>query len=55
MQQAIAVNRFGLGAKADQQAPADPKAWLLDQFTRYDPRPAPISSGCATPSARHGR
>jgi uncharacterized protein (DUF1800 family) len=43
MQQAIAVNRFGLGAKADQQAPADPKAWLLDQFARYDPRPAPIA------------
>ncbi|GAB7537526.1 DUF1800 domain-containing protein [Burkholderia sp. 3C] len=37
---AIALNRFGLGARADDTAPPDPKAWLLDQFARYEPRPA---------------
>jgi uncharacterized protein (DUF1800 family) len=37
---AIAVNRFGLGARADEGAPADPRRWLLDQFGRYEPLPA---------------
>ncbi|WP_186035600.1 DUF1800 domain-containing protein [Burkholderia gladioli] len=37
---AIALNRFGLGARADDSAPADPQAWLLDQFARYEARPA---------------
>ncbi|ARP80140.1 hypothetical protein CAL12_04395 [Bordetella genomosp. 8] len=37
---AIALNRFGLGARPDEPAPADPKAWLLAQFDDYDPRPA---------------
>ncbi|WP_116138758.1 DUF1800 domain-containing protein [Trinickia diaoshuihuensis] len=36
---AIALNRFGLGARADEPPPADAKAWLLAQFDRYDPRP----------------
>ncbi|WCT72814.1 DUF1800 domain-containing protein [Sphingomonas naphthae] len=40
----IALNRFGLGARPDEGAPADPKRWLLDQFDRYDPRPAPIAA-----------
>ncbi|CAM3486673.1 DUF1800 domain-containing protein [Bordetella sputigena] len=38
---AIALNRFGLGARADEAPPADPKGWLLAQFDVYDPRPAP--------------
>jgi uncharacterized protein (DUF1800 family) len=36
---AIALNRFGLGARADETAPADAKAWLLDQFARYQSQP----------------
>ncbi|NOU03221.1 MAG: DUF1800 domain-containing protein [Novosphingobium sp.] len=39
----IALNRFGLGARAGQPSPGDPKRWLLDQFGRFDPRPAPIA------------
>ncbi|MGT0196519.1 DUF1800 domain-containing protein [Burkholderia pyrrocinia] len=37
---AIALNRFGLGARADEALPADPKAALVAQFDRYDARPA---------------
>ncbi len=37
---AIALNRFGLGARADEPLPADPKAWLLQQFTSFAPAPA---------------
>ncbi|MBB5446719.1 MULTISPECIES: DUF1800 family protein [unclassified Paraburkholderia] len=36
---AIALNRFGLGARADETPPADPKGWLLAQFEQYQPRP----------------
>jgi uncharacterized protein (DUF1800 family) len=36
---AIALNRFGLGANANEPVPPDPKAWLLTQFDHYDPRP----------------
>jgi hypothetical protein len=28
----IALNRFGIGARAEDAPPADPKRWLLDQF-----------------------
>lgn len=35
----IALNRFGLGARADDAAPPDPRRWLLDQLGRYDPLP----------------
>ncbi|WP_157216019.1 DUF1800 domain-containing protein [Flavisphingomonas formosensis] len=44
MQQAIALNRFGLGAKPNQPAPGDPRTWLQDQLTRFDARPAPIAA-----------
>ncbi|TPG40680.1 DUF1800 domain-containing protein [Sphingomonas koreensis] len=37
---AIALNRFGLGARPDEAAPADPRRWLTDQFARFDIRPA---------------
>lgn len=36
---AIALNRFGLGARPDDSAPADPHRWLVDQFARFDTRP----------------
>lgn len=41
---AIAFNRFGLGARSDDSAPSDPKAWLTSQFSRFEPRPAAIAT-----------
>jgi uncharacterized protein (DUF1800 family) len=35
----IALNRFGLGARPDDQSPGDPKRWLLQQLQHFDPRP----------------
>lgn len=37
---AIALNRFGLGARAGEPAPDDPKGWLLSQLDAYEPWPA---------------
>lgn len=37
---AIALNRFGLGARPNDAPPADPKRWLTDQFGRFDVSPA---------------
>src|SRR5437868_14968254 len=37
---AIALNRFGLGARPDDTPPADPKRWLLSQLESYEPLPA---------------
>ncbi|WP_233161625.1 MULTISPECIES: DUF1800 family protein [unclassified Achromobacter] len=37
---AIALNRYGLGARPDEAPPDNPKASLLAQFDRYDPCPA---------------
>ncbi|WP_445191837.1 DUF1800 domain-containing protein [Sphingomonas sp. Tas61C01] len=37
---AIALNRFGLGARPDDAVPGDPQRWLVDQFTHFDVRPA---------------
>ncbi|WP_298198491.1 DUF1800 domain-containing protein [Novosphingobium sp.] len=39
---AIALNRFGLGARPDDRPGADPQRSLLDQFARYDPAPAAL-------------
>jgi uncharacterized protein (DUF1800 family) len=39
----IALNRFGLGARAGDSA-VDPKRWLLGQLDRFDPNPAPIAA-----------
>ncbi|AHE53487.1 DUF1800 domain-containing protein [Sphingomonas sanxanigenens] len=36
---AIALNRFGLGARPDEAPPERPRHWLLDQLARYEPRP----------------
>jgi uncharacterized protein (DUF1800 family) len=47
---AIALNRFGLGARPDEPAPADAKRWLLSQFDKYDPLPAPWKSVSRTPA-----
>ena len=40
----IAINRFGLGARPGDAAPADAKAWLLAQFDAYQPRPAALAN-----------
>lgn len=34
---ALALNRFGLGARPDDAPPADPQRWLLAQFDAYEP------------------
>jgi uncharacterized protein (DUF1800 family) len=39
----IALNRFGLGARSDDQPPADPKRWLLQQLDRFDARPQALA------------
>ncbi|MDE1182360.1 DUF1800 domain-containing protein [Paraburkholderia sp.] len=41
---AIALNRFGLGARPDDTPPGDPKRWLIAQLDAYDPRPAAWAS-----------
>ncbi|TIM69133.1 MAG: DUF1800 domain-containing protein, partial [Mesorhizobium sp.] len=40
---AVALNRFGLGARPADEAPADPKSWLIAQFESYDANPAVFS------------
>jgi uncharacterized protein (DUF1800 family) len=40
---AIALNRFGLGARPEDQAPSDPKRWLLQQLDRFEPRPQALA------------
>ncbi len=40
---AIALNRFGLGARASEPLPADPRAWLLGQLGRFEARPAALA------------
>jgi len=46
---AIALNRFGLGARPGEAIPAQPRTWLLGQFTAYEAKPGPIA---AAPSRR---
>jgi len=41
---AIVLNRFGLGARFADPLPTDPKAWLLGQFDRFEPRPTALAS-----------
>jgi uncharacterized protein (DUF1800 family) len=43
----IAFNRFGLGARIGEAVPEDPRRWLVAQFERYEPRPAPIAAAPA--------
>jgi uncharacterized protein (DUF1800 family) len=39
----IALNRFGLGARPEDQAPNDPKRWLLQQLHQFDVRPQALA------------
>ncbi|WP_028081492.1 DUF1800 domain-containing protein [Solimonas soli] len=36
---AIALNRFGLGARPDEATPVEARRALVEQFSRYEPRP----------------
>ena len=48
---ATALNRFGLGARADESAPTDPAGWLLDQLQRYDAMPQPWATQARSAAA----
>jgi hypothetical protein len=37
---AVALSRFGLGGRIEQNPPANARAWLTDQLEGFDPRPA---------------
>jgi len=39
---AIALNRFGLGARLGETAGGNPRQFLIAQFDRYDPAPDPL-------------
>jgi uncharacterized protein (DUF1800 family) len=41
---AIALNRFGLGARSADGVPADGKGWLLSQFDRFEARPQALAT-----------
>ena len=41
---AIALNRFGIGARSADAVPADGRAWLLGQLERFEPRPQAIAA-----------
>jgi uncharacterized protein (DUF1800 family) len=41
---AIALNRFGLGARPTEPAPSDPKSWLRGQLGRFEPRPEALAA-----------
>ncbi len=41
---AVALNRFGLGAGPGATEIADPRAWLIGQFSHFDVRPAAIAA-----------
>ncbi len=54
---AIAVNRFGLGARPDEPLPSEPKRWLIEQMAGFDPRPPVIAaapSSAAMAAQYHG-
>ena len=46
---AIALNRFGLGARPDEPIPAEPPRWLLSQLERHDARPPAWHGAARTP------
>ncbi|MEJ8837521.1 DUF1800 domain-containing protein [Ramlibacter sp. AN1133] len=50
MTAAIALNRFGLGARPQDAPPADPRGWLLGQFERYEALPAAWQALPRTPA-----
>src|SRR6478752_2609314 len=47
---AIALSRFGIGARPDEPTPADPQQWLLSQFEKYEALPTPWKPVTHTPA-----
>lgn len=47
---AIALNRFGLGARPDEPTPSDPQRWLLSQADRFEALSPPWQSLPRTPA-----
>ena len=47
---AIALNRFGLGARPVDAPPSDPRRWLLSQLEAYEPLPAAWKAQPRTPA-----
>ena len=47
---AIALNRFGIGARSDEPPPTDPQRWLLAQFEKYEALPSPWKPVTHTPA-----
>lgn len=47
---AIAVNRFGLGARPGEPIPDDPQRWLLSQFERHEAFPPAWQRAARTPA-----
>jgi len=41
---AIALNRFGLGARPNDPLPADPRLWLTSQFDHFNPLPEGLAA-----------
>eukprot|EP01136_Pigoraptor_vietnamica_P003119 Opistho-1_new@31942 len=46
----IALNRFGMGARANESAPAAPRRMLIDQMARFAVLPAPLAAYPRTPA-----
>ncbi len=44
LEAAIAMNRFGIGARPGDDASDKPKSWLLNQLDRFEPRPSAIAA-----------
>jgi uncharacterized protein (DUF1800 family) len=51
---AIALNRFGLGARPNEPVPSDPQGWLLAQLDHYEALPAPWEALPRTPALLRG-
>lgn len=51
---AVALNRFGLGARANEPPPADPKRWLTEQLDRFEARPEALAAQPPTEAASAG-
>ena len=46
----IALNRFGMGARANEPVPAAPRRMLIEQMARFEVLPAPLAAYPRTPA-----
>ncbi len=51
---AIALIRFGLGARPDEPVPEQAQHWLLSQLSTYEPSPPPWQRAARTPALVEG-